>query len=54
MIRLIDGFGEDPTKPERVLSYLPLSHVAGLCMDIVLPVSVGALKPGSLELFFAR
>jgi long-chain-fatty-acid--CoA ligase ACSBG len=53
IIKLIDGFA-DNTTPERVLSYLPLSHVAGLCMDIVMPVSVADLKVGTVELYFAR
>merc|ERR1719464_1797688 len=32
---------------ERVLSYLPLSHIAGLAVDVVGQVAVGALTPAS-------
>jgi len=39
---------------ERVLSYLPLSHVAGMMVDIVCPIVVPALKHGWYTLYFAR
>mmetsp|Transcript_80223 Transcript_80223/g.211469 ORF Transcript_80223/g.211469 Transcript_80223/m.211469 type:complete len:753 (-) Transcript_80223:93-2351(-) len=39
---------------ERCLSYLPLSHVAGMLLDIVAPVTATAFKPASYTVFFAR
>ena len=46
------GFGEGGE--ERGLSYLPLSHVAGLCIDIIGPMSLTARNPGWESMFFAR
>jgi len=37
-----------------VLSYLPLSHVAGLCTDIVAQITTGAMTPSVSTVFFAR
>merc|ERR1740129_2472982 len=39
---------------ERVLSYLPLSHVAGLMLDIATQIIVGGMTPSSTAVFFAR
>mmetsp|Transcript_49195 Transcript_49195/g.72149 ORF Transcript_49195/g.72149 Transcript_49195/m.72149 type:complete len:764 (-) Transcript_49195:375-2666(-) len=39
---------------ERVLSFLPLSHVAGMMMDIVIPLVLGAKRPGYMTVAFAR
>jgi len=39
---------------ERVLSYLPLSHVAGMLVDIVIPMYMTAKRPGWSCAFFAR
>ena len=39
---------------ERIISYLPLSHVAGMMVDIVCPIVFAALKPGWCCVFFAR
>jgi len=39
---------------ERGLSYLPLSHIAGMTCDIVGPVSVASFYPGWCTIFFAR
>ena len=39
---------------ERVLSFLPLSHVAGMMMDIVIPMVLGAKRPGYMSVYFAR
>jgi long-chain-fatty-acid--CoA ligase ACSBG len=47
------GFGTKPEQ-ERVLSYLPLSHVAGMCCDIVTNVIMCADKPAWITLYFAR
>merc|ERR1719162_743347 len=44
----------DPERQERILSYLPLSHVAGMMVDIVTPVIVSATLPGSVTVYFAR
>merc|ERR1712127_352372 len=42
------------TEEERTLSYLPLSHIAGLLLDFFTSVSVAALTPSSNPVFFAR
>jgi long-chain-fatty-acid--CoA ligase ACSBG len=39
---------------ERVLSYLPLSHVAGCMVDIVCPILTSARTPAWVEVSFAR
>lgn len=39
---------------ERVISYLPLSHVAGMLMDIITPVVSAAKSPSWVEVSFAR
>jgi len=39
---------------ERGLSYLPLSHIAGLCIDIAGPMSMTARNAGWTAIFFAR
>jgi len=39
---------------ERILSYLPLSHVAGMMVDIVTPILVTAFKTGWVTTYFAR
>ena len=41
-------------KQERILSYLPLSHVAGMLIDIVNPIATTALCPGYCTVYFAR
>jgi len=47
------GFATAATE-ERVLSYLPLSHVAGLCCDIVAQITTTAMNPAWGTVFFAR
>lgn len=39
---------------ERLLSYLPLSHVAGYMVDIISPVFCTANKPAWSTTYFAR
>ncbi len=39
---------------ERIISYLPLSHVAGMMVDIISPITVAATTPGYATLHFAR
>jgi long-chain-fatty-acid--CoA ligase ACSBG len=46
-------FGNDPTQ-ERTLSYLPLSHIAGMLMDILTPLFTGYLLPSYGTVYFAR
>lgn len=41
-------------QPERILSYLPLSHVAGMLVDIVSPVVGTATKDSFCTLYYAR
>lgn len=40
--------------PECVLSYLPLSHVAGMMVDIVCPVVMTACRSSHCTVYFAR
>jgi len=39
---------------ERILSYLPLSHVAGMMVDIVFPIFCTATQPAWISCNFAR
>eukprot|EP00438_Fugacium_kawagutii_P033471 Skav230624 [mRNA] locus=scaffold1673:115570:126501:+ [translate_table: standard] len=39
---------------ERILSYLPLSHIAGLMVDIVFPIVATATSPAHVTTYFAR
>jgi len=39
---------------ERILSYLPLSHVAGMMVDIVSPIMCTAYKKAYTTVYFAR
>lgn len=50
----IEGLGN--SGQERVLSYLPLSHVAGMMVDIIMPLVGTALIPGDgyTTMHFAR
>lgn len=52
------GIGNDvastPHMQERVLSYLPLSHVAGQMVDVIAPIALTALRPGYCSTFYAR
>lgn len=38
----------------RILSYLPLSHVAGMMVDIVSPVVAASITPSYITVYFAR
>ena len=49
----IQGVGDLPEE-ERIISYLPLSHVAGMMVDIVSPMMITSTKPGWCSLNFAR
>lgn len=46
-------YGNEPEE-ERVISYLPLSHVAGMMVDICCPLVVTANMPGWSVTHFAR
>jgi len=39
---------------ERLVSYLPLSHVAGMMIDVCAPLAIGSSKDGYVTTFFAR
>ena len=39
---------------ERVLSYLPLSHIAGMMLDGVVPLTIGVYTKGWCSVNFAR
>jgi len=47
------GYGTEAGSQERGLSYLPLSHVAGLMLDIVSPITTSQ-SAAHATLFFAR
>uniref|UniRef100_A0A7S2KVM6 AMP-dependent synthetase/ligase domain-containing protein n=1 Tax=Zooxanthella nutricula TaxID=1333877 RepID=A0A7S2KVM6_9DINO len=47
------GFGTEE-KEERILSYLPLSHVAGFMLDVISPIVCSANSEGWVAVFFAR
>lgn len=47
------GIGETASQ-ERILSYLPLSHVAGKMVDIVAPIVCTATTPAWLTVYFSR
>lgn len=49
-----EHIGSKPTDKERIISYLPLSHVAGQMLDVMCPIAVTALRPGVSSVFFAR
>lgn len=44
------------SKPEavRIMSYLPLTHVAGMMVDIIMPVVITSKGPAWVEVYFAR
>jgi long-chain-fatty-acid--CoA ligase ACSBG len=50
---LVGGVGDKPEQ-ERVLSYLPLSHVAGMMVDVIAPLCINAYGSGWVTLIFAR
>lgn len=52
-MHLVGGLGDD-AEEERLLSYLPLSHVAGMMVDVIAPLAVAAFSPGWVCLTFAR
>ncbi|GBG28557.1 Long-chain-fatty-acid--CoA ligase ACSBG2, partial [Hondaea fermentalgiana] len=41
-------------EPERIISFLPLSHVAGMMVDIISPIVVTAYKTPYVTSYFAR
>mmetsp|Transcript_50983 Transcript_50983/g.75655 ORF Transcript_50983/g.75655 Transcript_50983/m.75655 type:complete len:761 (-) Transcript_50983:236-2518(-) len=51
--QLVGGVGHS-AEQERVLSYLPLSHVAGMMVDIISPLCISAFDDGWVTLTFAR
>merc|ERR1719159_1510740 len=53
VMSLNPSLGNDGTQ-ERVLSYLPLSHVAGMVLDIWLPIILGTNFNGYGTVYFAR
>jgi long-chain-fatty-acid--CoA ligase ACSBG len=53
MLKQAVGYGADASQ-ERFLSYLPLSHVAGMMVDIVGPVILTANSPSYSTAYFAR
>ena len=54
VMALVPHIGQDPSDPERILSYLPLSHVAGMMVDIIMPLYSTAYLPATMNVSFAR
>merc|ERR1719414_2320848 len=52
MMKTDSGFAQ--SDEERILSYLPLSHIAGMMIDIVAPLVTAAWNPTKTAIFFAR
>jgi len=50
----VSHVGAKATDEERIISYLPLSHVAGQMVDLFCPMAVTGMRPGVCSLFFAR
>ena len=50
----VQHVGGKSSDHERILSYLPLSHVAGQMIDVMCPISITALRPGCCSVFYAR
>mmetsp|Transcript_13240 Transcript_13240/g.26381 ORF Transcript_13240/g.26381 Transcript_13240/m.26381 type:complete len:735 (+) Transcript_13240:212-2416(+) len=48
------GFLGKTRSEERVLSYLPLSHIAGMMLDGVVPLTIGVYTKGWCSVNFAR
>lgn len=54
VMNLVPHIGQDAANPERILSYLPLSHVAGMMVDIIMPMYCTATLPATMNVSFAR
>lgn len=39
---------------ERILSYLPMSHIAGFAVDVALPIITQGYRPGTFQTYYAR
>jgi long-chain-fatty-acid--CoA ligase ACSBG len=52
VLELVPSLGQ--AGQDRVLSYLPLSHVAGLMVDWMTPINITANCPGYCTTYFAR
>jgi len=50
----VTAFGANAGEQERILSYLPLSHVAGMMVDIIAPLVCTSIKPGYGTVYFSR
>jgi long-subunit acyl-CoA synthetase (AMP-forming) len=50
----VPELGSNAAEEERVLSFLPLSHVAGMMVDIVAPLYQTATAKSHMEVWFAR
>lgn len=54
MFEGVSNVAAKDTDEERIISYLPLSHIAGQMLDIMSSVAITALRPGYCQVFFAR
>jgi len=54
VLALLPQMGSDPRAGERILSYLPLSHVAGMMVDVICPIFLTARRASWSETYFAR
>jgi len=54
VIQMLKEHANVGTEPERVVSYLPLSHVAGMMVDMVCPIAMAAMTGNPCTVHFAR
>jgi long-chain-fatty-acid--CoA ligase ACSBG len=54
VIKLLKGIILEREEEERIISFLPLSHVAGMMVDIVCPIVAAARTPGWIHAKVAR
>ena len=54
VINTLKGIILSKPEEERVISFLPLSHVAGMMVDIVCPIVAAAITPGWIHVKVAR
>merc|ERR1712167_152687 len=45
VLSMVDFLGATPGSQERIISYLPLSHVAGMMVDVIMPMYITYSRP---------
>jgi len=54
VLNIMKQYAKIGSEPERVLSYLPLSHVAGMMVDMICPIAIAASFGQPCTVHFAR